>query len=267
MTAPAAGLFVKEIAAHQATPLGVTARVVLVHGSMDRHRSFLRLAHRLSEYDVVLYDRRGYSESRHVAPPARGVGDHAADLIHILAGVPSIVVGHSYGGTLALAVAQARPDLVRAAVVYEPPLAWMPMWQPQPGQPRMSAVFEGVDPGDAAEAFVSRMIGDQRYQRLSPSTRQHLRADGPALVREMTSIRTDPPPFEPSSIGIPLVVARGSLAAQRHVQAADWLVSQLPEGELHVVDGAAHAGPVSHPEEVAALVRRAVELSRARSGR
>ena len=233
---------------------------------MDRHRSFLRVAHRLADCDVVLYDRRGYAASRHAAPPVRSILDHAADLVHVLGGVPSIVVGHSYGGTIALTVAAARPDLVQAAVVYEPPLPWTLWWQPQPGQPRLAALVDGADPGDAAESFVSRMIGEQRYNRLSASTRAELRADGPALVAEMMAIRRDPPPFEASQITVPVVVSRGSLAADRHVKAAGWLAAELPKAELRVVEGAAHGAHQSHPEEMAALVRRAIVLARAAAG-
>ena len=102
--------------------------VVLVHGSMDRHRSFLRLRSRLRHCRVVIYDRRGYERSRAVQPPASGVADHASDLACVLAERPAVVLGHSYGGVVALALAATRPDLVRAAVVYEPPMAWTDWW-------------------------------------------------------------------------------------------------------------------------------------------
>ena len=239
--------------------------VVLVHGSMDRHRSFLRLRSRLRHCRVVIYDRRGYERSRAVQPPARGVADHASDLACVLAERPAVVLGHSYGGVVALALAATRPDLVRAAVVYEPPMAWTDWWDAPSGQAvrvTPTAVgrrwsYGGMEPGDAAEAFVRRMIGDRRYERLSPTTRSELRADGPALVTELMAIRSAPAPFDAGSIRVPVVVGRGALSTERHVRGGAWLARSLPNGELVVLDGAAHGAHLSHSGSLAGLVLRA----------
>jgi pimeloyl-ACP methyl ester carboxylesterase len=240
--------------------------VVLVHGSMDRHRSFLRLRARLSCCHVVIYDRRGYERSRVAGPPASGVADHASDLAGVLAERPAVLLGHSYGGVLALALAAARPDLVRAAVVYEAPMPWTEWWDAPsaggtgaargPGRRRWA--YEGMDEGDAAEAFVRRMIGDRRYERLSPSTRAEMRADGPALVRELTAIRLDPAPFDPASIKVPVVVGRGALTIERHVRGAAFLARSLANAELVVLDGADHGAHLSHSKALAGLVWRAL---------
>jgi pimeloyl-ACP methyl ester carboxylesterase len=240
--------------------------VVLVHGSMDRHRSFLRLRARLRSCHVVIYDRRGYERSRAVRPPAAGVADHASDLAGVLRGRPAVLLGHSYGGVVALALAAARPDLVRAAVVYEAPIAWSDWWDAPSGRSGPAAGraqvrrwdYEGMDPGDAAEAFVRRMIGDRRYERLSPSTRGELRADGPALVTELMAIRRDPAPFDPAAIHLPVIVGRGALAIERHVRGGAWLARNLANAELVVLDGAEHGAHLSHSRALAGLVLRAL---------
>jgi pimeloyl-ACP methyl ester carboxylesterase len=231
--------------------------VVLVHGSMDRHRSFGRVRARLHDHPVVVYDRRGYARSRAVAPPARGVLDHAADLLEVLDGREAVVLGHSYGGVVALAAA-ARTQLIRSLVVFEPPLGWLRWWH-MAGMPHAAAPFRGMDPGDAAEAFVRRVVGS-RIDRVAEADRAEWRADGPALVTELTAIRRDPAPFDPVAIAAPTVVARGSRSADRHRQGAAWLMSHLPNAELHIVEGSDHGAHISHPAEVAQLVRRAAEL-------
>jgi pimeloyl-ACP methyl ester carboxylesterase len=248
------GLYVEELPPEGG---GAARLVVAVHGSMDRHRSFFPLRAKLRDHHVVVYDRRGYFRSREVRPPARGVADHAADLIDVLGGRPAVVIGHSYGGDVALAAAAASP-LVRALVVFEAPLAWLPWWHPA-GVPHSRMLFGGEDPGDAAEAFVSRVIGAGRLERLGPTMRAGLRADGPALVTELDALRLDGQPFDPGAIRVPVVLARGSASADRHRQGTGWLAARLPDCEVHVVDGAGHNAHLSHPEAVAALVRRAVE--------
>ncbi|MGH9172192.1 MAG: alpha/beta fold hydrolase [Acidimicrobiales bacterium] len=233
--------------------------VVLVHGSMDRHTSFARIRSRLmASCDVVSYDRRGYALSRDARPGARGVLDHAADLEAVVDGRPCTVFGHSYGGTVTLAFAARRPDLVASAVAYEPPLAWREGWPHRGEQPPQ---FRDVSPEQAAENFLRRMIGD-RYDRLPLKTRQEVLKDGPALVAELTAIRLDPAPFDPGAVAVPVMVVCGSESSQRHKEATSWLSSQLPNGTLHMVEGAGHGGHQSHPAEVTSLILGAVAVGR-----
>src|SRR5262245_41509537 len=89
--------------------------LLLVHGSMDRGASFVKAMRRLPDIDVVRYDRRGYGRSVDA-----GVGDtldaHVDDLLAIVddAARPCVLVGHSFGGVVALVAAQARPTQVLA---------------------------------------------------------------------------------------------------------------------------------------------------------
>ena len=46
----------------------------------------------------------------------------------VLAGRRAVLVGHSYGGDVALATADRHPDLVAGVAVYETPLSWLPWW-------------------------------------------------------------------------------------------------------------------------------------------
>lgn len=256
MTAAASdgGLFVEE----RASEGGDGPLVVTVHGAMDRHRSFFPLRGHLRDHRVVVYDRRGYFRSRGAQPPARGVLDHAADLLTVVGGRPAVVVGHSYGGDVALAAA-ARAGNIRAVVAVEPPLSWLPWWHP-PGVANTALAFAGEDPGDAAEAFVRRFIGDERMRLLGEAMRADLRADGPAFVTEMIAVRRDPPPFVPAAVLAPVLVARGSKSNDRQRQGAGWLAERLPAAESHVVEGAGHNLHLSHPGELSDLVRRAARL-------
>ena len=79
------------------------------------------------------------------------------------------MVGHSYGGNVALATVERHPDLVAGVVTYETPLSWLPWW---PGDSAGGdAVAWRDDPEEAAERFMRRMIGDERWERLPPSSR------------------------------------------------------------------------------------------------
>lgn len=234
--------------------------VVMVHGTMDRYTSFARTRSRLmASCRVVCYDRRGYAGSRDAGPKARGMSDHVDDLEQVVAGQRCTLVGHSYGGAVVLSFAERRPELAASVVAYEPPLAWHEWWS-NGSSPSHAGRFDGVTSEAAAEAFLRRMIGDHRYERLPLTTRTEALKDGEALVTEMAAIRRDPPPFDPSKISCPVLVVAGSDTSPHHLEGTAWLAGQLSAGSLHVIDGAGHGGHQSHPTELTRLVLAAVAL-------
>jgi pimeloyl-ACP methyl ester carboxylesterase len=232
--------------------------VVLVHGSLDRATSFARVVRRLPDLHVVTYDRRGYHRSRPALPLATSVEDHIADLVAIVAGRPSVVVGHSYGGDVALGAAAAAPSVIRAVGVYEPPLPWSDWW---PRRTRGDIAAE--DPAAFAEGFFRRVASDEAWDRLPENARAERRADGPALVAELASLRRARAPFDFDSIVVPVVLGRGGRSLPHHRRAIDALGDLLPTTEVVEFPGATHGAHLSHPDAFAAFVRRVASLGAA----
>ena len=230
--------------------------VALVHGSMDRVAGFAKLTRRLRDrYRVLRYDRRGYGESRAVPGPYT-ITAHVDDLVELLAGRPALVVGHSLGGNIALAAAQRHRDVVRGVITFESPLTWQPWWPRRTG----AAVADdaAVEPGDVAERFMRRMIGDTVWERLPDKTRAERRAEGAALLGELTDLRANEP-WVASAISTPVIAARGELGAEHHAQGMAWLSAELG-CPLVVIPGARHGAHSSHPDEMAALVDQLAAL-------
>lgn len=243
-------------------PVADAPLVVLVHGTMDRSTSFHRVMAALPDLSVIAYDRRGYARSRFAEPPASTVADHVDDLLALLGDREAVVVGHSYGGDVALAAAVRRPDLVRSVGVYEAPMPWRPEWpQDTAGGEALRAALKDGDPNAAVEAFLRRMLGDEAWEMLPLRAKEDRRGEGPALVADMKSLRGDPPPLEPADVKVPVVVGYGSRSRAHQMDNAKRLAGLLPDAELFVVEGAQHGCHSSHPDEFAALVRRAVERS------
>lgn len=244
-----AGLYVHEA--------GDGPLVVLVHGVMDRSNGMLRTRRILQgRFRIVRYDRRGYGRSRPAAPPVSDFERQVDDLAEVLAGRPAVVVGHSYGGILALALAQRQPELTRSVVAYEAPMMWMDWWR---GTSRRAGQSEG-DPGDAAEWFMRRMIGDELWGRLPRAMREDRRSEGAAMLADMRSVQPPAPaPYEPEKVLVPVVAAYGSRAQGRHRQAAEYLAAYAPDAELYEAPGADHGIHLSDPQAFADLVVRGVE--------
>ena len=231
--------------------------MVLVHGAMDRNTSFARVAEALAPLPVVRYDRRGYGRSR-----TAGTGDlatHVADLVAILDGQPGDVVGHSFGGLVALGAAALAPDLVTAVGSYEAPVPWVEWW------PYRSALL-AEDPEGAAERFLRHHIGDDRWERLPLRWREERRAEGMAMAHENDGLGPPDPPFDPTRLVMPVVIGRGGAsgprrrAGRRRARAPCW-----PAPRSTWCPDAVHEAPGTDPEGYAGFVR--ATLSRAASGR
>jgi pimeloyl-ACP methyl ester carboxylesterase len=206
---------------------------------------------------VVTYDRRGYHHSRHMAI-ARTLGAHVADLVALVGDGPAVVVGHSYGGDVAIGAALDAPGAVRAVGVYEPPLPWMSWW------PRRTASsITDEDPATFAEGFFRRVVGDAGWDRLTDQARAARQADGPALVAELADLRGARAPFDVSDLRPPLVLGRGGQSVPHHRRAVDALAELVPGAEVVEIPGSGHGAPLSHPDAFAAFVRRVVERARA----
>ena len=103
--------------------LGRGPAVVALHGGLGSSRSWEPVARRLADRcELFLVDRRGRGESDDGAEPyalAREVEDARAVLA--VAGRGAALLGHSFGGAVALELARAaEPGEVGALVVYEP---------------------------------------------------------------------------------------------------------------------------------------------------
>ena len=222
--------------------------VVIVHGAMDRSQSFGRVARHLAGLHVVRYDRRGYGRSSGCAPGT--LDDHVQDLLAVIGEREATVFGHSIGGVIALIAAERAPGRIRSILAYEAPSPWEPWWpQPRTAPPE--------DPGDEAEAFMRRAIGDHFWGRLPARTRADRRAEGPALRADIASLQ-GPAPFRAVDLAVPVLAAAGSDTTWWHERATRELAETAPMGEHAVVAGAEHGAHLTHPTATAHLVQRAV---------
>jgi pimeloyl-ACP methyl ester carboxylesterase len=100
---------------------GAGPRTLLLHGGPGLSDYLADLAAELAEaFTVARYQQRGLAPS--VAGGAREVGGHVADAVGVLDGLEwdrAWVIGHSWGGHLAMHVAVAHPDRVAGIVVLD----------------------------------------------------------------------------------------------------------------------------------------------------
>jgi pimeloyl-ACP methyl ester carboxylesterase len=225
--------------------------VVVIHGTMDRSSGMLKLSRQLdSRARVLRYDRRGYGRSAPHPGPFT-MDEQVDDLVALLDGRSAVLVGHSYGGNVALATAARHPSLVRAVSMYESPLSWEPWW---PGSTAgATALATGGSPAEAAERFMRRMIGDGRWDALPERTRAVRRMEGDAMVGELVDLRSAVP-WRAEDIHVPVICGYGTEGALHHRKGMEHVASTVAGSELVELTGCRHDAPLSHPVLFARLM-------------
>ena len=240
-------------------------RILLVHGTMDRSTSFKKAARYLSDYEVVSYDRRGYGTSPFLEsngePRKVSWQIHLADLAEIIHEKPTVVFGHSYGGTLTLLAAERRVENLLGIITFEPPLSW---WQ---GWSRWSA--HSLDPTDEidsewakreARRFMIAQIGEEAWNRLPVKTKLARESEGVTMASEMSSMAHLFPVLDPSLISVPAIIARSENAPERHVKGTLYLAENIPNSRLEVVPDTNHGVHLRRPEKVGELISQLIAV-------
>jgi pimeloyl-ACP methyl ester carboxylesterase len=128
---------------------------VLVHGSLGWGEESWAAQRPLADgRRLLLPDRHGFGDS-----PGPDAGDWETDAVSVAALLPTgaHLVGHSYGGVVALLAAARRPEAVRSLCVIEPPALGLVRGKPAVEEVirRVTAAREEArDPQDYVQRFL-----------------------------------------------------------------------------------------------------------------
>jgi pimeloyl-ACP methyl ester carboxylesterase len=222
------------------------------------------------ECTVVTYDRRGISRSPRpdgwTATSMAEAADDLAALLRALDLAPAVVVGHSSGASVACSLVVRHPEVVRHAVLYEPPLlAVVP-----DGRALVAGLTAAAEqamaeggPRRAMEVFIRGNAGDevadQWFESLDPSGRDRILDNGAVFFPiELPAFAAFIPDREGMQASrVPLTVVTGEQNRDTPLgAAAAWLAEATGADRVELPGG--HGGFVSHPEEFIELVRRIV---------
>jgi pimeloyl-ACP methyl ester carboxylesterase len=176
------------------------------------------------------------------------------------AGDPLILVGHSYGGAVALIAALRHRARLRAMVLYEPTLfALIDAHSPPPNDAdgikaavaRAVAALEQGDADTAAGHFIDFWMGEGAWAR-TPAARKlpiaasvrNIQGWAYALMREKTPLQAF------AALDVPVLYITGKKSPASSLGVARLLTGVLRRVELVELDGIGHMAPVTHPELV-----------------
>ena len=240
--------------------------VVFVHASASGIAQWRAYQHALSDrYVTAAVHLHGYGATTPWDRPHRQRLADQAGLVGTVIqaiGRPAHVVGHSFGGAVALETARQSRDDVVSVAVYEPTVFWVlqtaapECWEEISGVVR--AVQTGVASGDlgrAAAGFVDYWARDKVWERMSDRQRAAAASAMVSVAHEADALMS--PPADPDAwladVPAPTLVikAQDSPGPVREVAR---LLTENERRQLHVIDSGGHMAPVTNPAAVLAAL-------------
>lgn len=209
----------------------------------------------LAKYRLIRFHRRGFAGSSR-APVPFSIKDQAADaaaLLKSLGIARAHIVGHSFGGSVALQLALDQPEMVRSLVVMEPPI-----FDPNAAVSPFAALEKTYQSGDklGAMATFSQMSYGADWRTLAARV-----PGGPAQVEKDvdTVFQSEAPSMvkwgfgqaEAARIKQPIIYVTGG---GRHGGSLKQLTAWIPTIESRVVPNTTHAMLMEDPAAVSLAI-------------
>jgi pimeloyl-ACP methyl ester carboxylesterase len=242
--------------------------LVLVHGSWGDHQNWAPVVPALSgSFRVLTYDRRGHSRSERPAEQG-SVHDDVMDLAALLEECrhhPAHIAGNSFGASIVLRLAAARPELFRSLVVHEPPLFGLLKDEPRAkqalaaAQERISEAASLLTAGDStggARRFVETIaFGPGAWPELPEQVRETFVYNSPTWLDEVQ----DPDALDIDLASLrrfsaPALLTVGDQSAPFFPLVVDRIAAVMPQAARRTYAGAGHVPHLSHPDEYVRVV-------------
>lgn len=237
--------------------------VLALHCSLAHGGAFTALAQNLPDHALTAPDLIGHGK----APDWDGSADyHAATTAQALDTIsePLDLIGHSFGGTVALRLAIEHPHLVRSLTLIEPVffaaarLAHDPAWDSFiADHQQFGALVASGDKTTAARQFHAIWGGDAGFDSL-PARMQSYMADRIHLITAPWNVVLDDAPGllgRIEALTMPVLLLQGDQSPPIINAITRALMARIPQAKSMKIKGAGHMLPITHAGEVAAHIR------------
>lgn len=212
-------------------------------------------------FRIIRYDKRGHGLSD--APPAPyAIEDHVTDLAAVLDASDAreaVVVGLSVGGLIALGLAAARPELVRALVLCDTAhkIGSAQAWNARIDRVRaggIEAMAEAI-----LELWFSAAFRNERPGELAVWRNMLVRTPVEGYVGTCGAIRDADMTGAAGALGIPAICLGGSADGSTPPDVVRELASLITGCRFELIEGAGHLPCIEAPGEVVGVIEAFVE--------
>jgi pimeloyl-ACP methyl ester carboxylesterase len=174
------------------------------------------------------------------------------------------LVGHSYGGAVALRVALAHPGRLESLVLFEPVLFSVLMAEDaaQPAAREIASVrddtvraLDAGTPDLAGARFVDYWMGTGAWASMPEARRVKVASAMRSVRGEWDAVFMEPAPLAAfAALEVPILYLTGSESPASSRGVARLLTKNLPRVTVVEIEGAGHMAPVTHADQVNALI-------------
>jgi len=248
---------------------GSGAPALLIHCSLAHSGAWSGVMKGLEScLNMVAVDIPGHGAS--VYDPSLDIQDQSVEtsiaLLERMA-EPAHLVGHSFGGTVALRLAVERPDLVASLSLFEPVyFSLLAEGNPQAYDAEMAAMQDFADSAlaedwkRAANAFLSRWGEGVTVDMMPEKQRDYMVEKMPLIVagnHATIEARSDGMKLaDLAGIRAPLLLMEGENSPSSIHRVNDLIAAAVPSVKRVTIKSAGHMAPVTHSAAVAAEIAR-----------
>src|SRR5262245_44083858 len=244
--------------------------VVLLHCSGSSGAQWRALAAQLgTRYDVIAPDLYGYG----AGVPWSGernfsLAEEAAPILSILGllGEPAHLVGHSYGGAVALHIARTRPELLGSLTLIEPsafhllrggdPIDLAALREITAVATHACVALASGDYTGGFGRFVDYWSGPGSWAAMPEEKRDAFAPQLAKVVLDFHALLNEPAKIDDErEIELPTLLVQGGCTTLPSRCVCKRLRDALPAVQFRVVQGAGHMLPVTHRDQVNTLIR------------
>lgn len=240
--------------------------VVLLHGSMASKEQWLCLTQEIAHrYRVVSMDLIGYGRTTTAFNPDTYCLEQESQLLRSIletaVGEDSYhLVGHSYGGVVALHHAHHHRDRVKSLTIIEP-MSFHLLGQGHPLIEEARAMVEiirrYIREGNAlaaAEMFIDLWMPAGTFARIGDREKLQLAEGVRKMVLDFQAAVGEPLTAEDyATLPMPVCLIAGKESPPYSLGITRLVAETIPGIEFHWVDGG-HFSPVSHPDQVNPII-------------
>jgi len=248
--------------------------VILLHSSASSGAQWRALAAALDgRYRVVTPDLYGYGATPNW--PGRGAFSlaHEAEIVHALigdAGEPAHLVGHSYGGAVALHVARLRGARVRSLALIEP-VAFHLLTDRFEINALAESVARAIACGDyfgGCRSFIDYWSGPGSWDALPAATRDAMAPRLAKVALDFHAALDEPAGVDDfRRMSVPTLIVQGARSPQPTRRICELLADALPDAWVKTIDGAGHMAPLTHRDAVNAVITGHLEFNSTQGGK